>query len=221
MRLLAIALILFMTGCFSHVNNFPSGISVDDFKKECFTDEAYEAIKDIPVLDGFVLSGHGYASGVNAWSNIASLISFNGIGRKVIIKWEPGFDYKPTLIHEYIHHIDDMTRDGEISLINLDEFIKAYTVMAYDPKYINRINYIEQKSSWWATDLFGVGSISEHIAYSANILWEKGGPDYMKWVFRKIFRKYEKIKMPEIFIYMCPSGHEDCDTWPECKWILE
>lgn len=165
--------------------------TVDSFLKHTFTDAAYEKLKDIPLIDGPAYTA--YVSGVNIWSNIASFFTFNGVGRKVIIpkdkikKW--GIK---GLIHEYLHHLDDMTRDGEGNFINYDEFKKAYVRMSRDTFYAGIVIYTERQADRFFTNVFGIGHMSEHIAYSASHVYLHGGPDYFKKVFRKIFRKWEQ-----------------------------
>jgi len=161
--------------------------SVDSFKKHYFTDEAYEAIKGIPVINGPDITP--YAAGVNIWSNIASFVSFNGVGRKVVA--DEGFLKERgvfTLVHEYIHHLDDMDRDGEAEFIDHDAFKKAYLMMANDQRWAGIVIETERLANSFFTNMFGVGSMAEHIAYVGQHLMMKGGPDYMKHVYRKILR---------------------------------
>lgn len=165
--------------------------TLDKALKHYFTTAAYTAIKDIPLIDGPAVGG--YAAGVNGWANLASLISFNGYGRKVIL---PSDSIKKHgiggIIHEYIHHIDDMCRDDELKLLNLKEFKWAYLLMANDRRYAGIVRYVEQRANNSWADFFGVGQMSEHIGYVAQYIATHDAPHYIKWVFRHILNlKYE------------------------------
>jgi len=163
---------------------------LDSLLQHYFTPEAYSEIKDIPLIDGPAFTP--YAAGVNFWTNLASFITFNGVGRKVIAPWEDikniwGFS---GIIHEYIHHLDDMDRDGDIEFIDHDEFRNAYMLMSIDQRWKGLMLWAEQQAasfSFW-TDTFGVGEMAEHIAYVGQKLAEGEGPAYMKYVFRKILK---------------------------------
>lgn len=231
MRLLII-LLLFFAGCSSTITeigpllpkserpvNFiaPLGktynfrkqnTTIDSFLKYHFTDDAYYYLKDIPLVDGPCSAP--YAAGVNFWSSAASFLSLNGIGRKVILNPEMLFKYgKKALIHEYVHHLDDLTRDGEANFINLDEFKLAYARLAKESHLVNthenyyirimthldKIKVVERSSNIWFTNTFGVGDMAEHIAYSSHmILGKKDVPDYFKRVYRKVFRVCENLE---------------------------
>lgn len=199
-KLISVIFIIMLTGCASsreiktmaeclskeELKN-PNHVTIDKIKKYYFTKKAYEAIKRIPAIDGPAING--YAAGVNVWSNIASFVTCNGIGRKIIVPKKSVAQWGVSiLIHEYVHHLDDMTRDGEANFINYDEFRKAYELMAKDSKWHGLYLWIESRANSLVTELFGVGEMSEHIAYTAQCLVTRGGPDYMKYVFRKILR---------------------------------
>lgn len=169
----------------------PHHKTVDSVLKHYFTPKAYVAIKDIPLIDGPAFSG--YAAGVNVWANLASIVSFNGYGRKVVF---PSDDLKQHgvegLIHEYVHHIDDMCRDGELKLLDLDEFRWAYSLMAHDMHYAGIARYTEKRANSDWTKIFGVGEIAEHVAYVAGYVATHDAPHYMKWAFRHVFNlKYK------------------------------
>lgn len=192
----ALLFLILLCGCASEITSLDGYLkpkqvekykTVDNLKRHFFTDEAYEAIKDIPAIHGY--SGHGWAPGVNIWTNIGSFLTLTGVGRRVITPPARTLmhGYK-IFVHEYIHHLDDMDRDGEGDWIDHEEFRKAYTKMANNPEYFERIGWIEGLANRWYTDLFGVGFMSEHIAYSADYLFMYGGPDYMWDVFKKILR---------------------------------
>jgi len=161
--------------------------TVDTVKQHYFTEAAYSAIKDIPLINGPDITP--YAAGVNFWSNLASFVSFNGVGRKVVA--DDGFLKKRgvfTLVHEYIHHLDDMDRDGEAEFIDHEAFKKAYLMMANDQRWAGIVIETERLANSFFTDVFGMGFMSEHVAYVGQHLMMKGGPDYMKHVYRKILR---------------------------------
>jgi len=163
--------------------SIPYHQTVDKVLKHYFTPAAYAVIKDIPLIDGPAVGG--YAAGVNTWANLASLISFNGYGRKVILPSD-SIKYHGVggIIHEYIHHIDDMCRDGDLKLLDLDEFKWAYLLMAYDRQYAGIVRYAERGASRvWGVDFFGIGEMSEHIGYVAQHIATHDAPHYMKWVF--------------------------------------
>jgi len=95
------------------------------------------------------------------------------------------------LLHEYVHHLDDLTRDGEGDFIDIDEFEMAYKKMSADGHWAEIVTYSENASNNWLTLNFGIGYLSENIAYSASKTVIQGGPWYFTRVFRKIFRRYE------------------------------
>lgn len=202
MRIVTALLIILLTSCsntreINSTNDYfsiqyllehPNHQNIDKIKAYYFTPKAYKIIKSIPAIDGPAISG--YSAGVNFWSNLASFLTCNGIGRKIIVPQSSidlwGFS---VFIHEYIHHLDDIDRDGEEEFINHEEFKKAYKMLANDMKWAGLYIWSEQMASTMiASDLFGVGDYSEQIAYVGQHLVEKGGPDYMKYVYRKILK---------------------------------
>lgn len=168
--------------------------TVDSFLKHHYTAKAYEALKDIPVVDGPCQTP--YVAGVNFWTNATSLFSGIGVGRKVVVRSWMISQYGGTkvLFHEYLHHLDDMTRDGEGDFIDLKEFKEAYERLATDRQYAGIVIYAEKYSyNWWSLT-FGIGEMSEHIAYSGSIAYINGAPTYFKRVFRKVFKRWETIR---------------------------
>lgn len=159
--------------------------SIDDLKKKHFTKDAYEAIKNIPTIDGNIISP--FVSGVNLWSNIASFILFNGIGPKVIVSKQN--ISRNILIHEYTHHLDYLDRAKIGEFINRKEFEIAFLKMMKDPVYKQKMKHIRRKSNKFITNVFGIGTWSEEIAYVSSFLIEEGGPEYMWKVFSKILNK--------------------------------
>ncbi len=193
-------LAVMFTGCTSEIKNtyelFPEKQklvhhrTVDSVKKYYFTDEAYKAIKDIPTVDGFAVKGSGFVSGVNFWSSLLSVVTGNGIGRKVITtKDKLRKNGVRVLIHEYIHHLDDLDRDGEGNFIDHDEFKKAFKRMGKDRIHAGKANWIDRRATNFWTRVFGIGYLSEHIAYTGEVIIMLGGPSYMWYVFRKMLRK--------------------------------
>ncbi len=161
--------------------------SVDSLKKHYFTKEAYSAIRDIPTINGPDITP--YAAGVNFVSNVASALTFNGVGRKVIADEDYLREHGAlTLVHEYIHHLDDMDREEEGEFIDHDAFKKAYLMMANDQRWAGIVIDTERRANRFFTDVFGIGYMSEHIAYVGQFLLKAGGPDYMKHVYRKMLR---------------------------------
>jgi hypothetical protein len=203
MRYLFFVLIILLTSCSSPIENIGQylpgkpELTRDEFLKKYFTPEAYNVLRDIEIIDGPCFAP--YAAGTSIWSTIASFISFNGVGRKIICHSNMIKNIGiPGLLHEYIHHLDDMTRDGDGDWISVVEFSDAYKRLATETeiipntnivvyKYAYDIQYIEHIANDWFTDLFGIGPMSEHIGWSMKFLFSGRAPDYFKWVFRKVF----------------------------------
>ena len=210
-NLLIILTLLLISGCAGtreitdltpHLPDNSPKTTIKEIKEQYFTQEAYKQIKDIPLIDGPAFSA--YAPGVNFWSNLASFISCNGIGRKVIApsdsikKWGLA-----VIIHEYVHHLDDMDRDGDAEFINHEEFKKAYLLMSKDMQFAGIVRWVElQCGDTFTTNTFGVGDYGEHIAYVAQHLATKNGPPYMKHVFRLML----KFQYPKTFIFRSTDG---------------
>lgn len=167
--------------------------TVDDLKRYYFTDEAYELIKDIPAVDGPTVGG-SYACGTTFLSRVAGLISFVGPGRKCVMADESIENFGPeAFIHEYIHHIDDISRDEGLGLIDLEAFKRAYHITAKSPRWAGLVYYTEVRANRWFTDVFGMGEYSEYIAYiGARLVFQQSGPDELWSVFRKVLRRHEK-----------------------------
>ncbi len=198
--------ITLLAGCATPVVDFGYNLNVDDILREHFTDEAYEAVKDIPVVDGFVMDGGAYAAGVNFWSNFASIVTFNGYGRKVIVDLDllianAANSLVPSrifiqryIIHEYIHHLDDMTRDGEADFIDLDEFADGYIDCYGHLRYHGIYRVVEIQAAKYLMDVFGIGDMAEHVAYTGETIAFQGCPESLGYAFRKILRKYEDLE---------------------------
>ena len=179
--------------------------TVDTMLQYYLTDEAYNAVKDIPIVEAFTVGG-SYVSGCNIPGDIAAIFTLVGPGRKVILDKDAikawGFT---AILHEYVHHLDDMTRDGEADFINVEEFEAAlrslviYTqvidtdrlkirVHPYVGQYSRIITRAENSRS---NGMLGLGKYSEHIAYTAQDLFSSPYPDNMKQVFRKVFKRFK------------------------------
>jgi hypothetical protein len=201
MKHILIILILLLAGCSStreiiemepylseaELEN-PNHQTVDKIRKFYFTNTGYEAIKSIPVIDGPALSS--YSAGVNFWSNVASFLTCNGTGRKVITTESSlGQWGVAALVHEYIHHLDDIDRDGDAEFIDHEEFKRMYGLMANDRHWRGLFLWAEKQNDMQTSKVFGIGDMSEQIAYVGQHLMIKGtGPEYMKYVFRRMLR---------------------------------
>jgi len=196
-------LLVFLIGCAGHRNitNLSTilpddevgpayHVTVDSVLRHYFTEEAYEVIKDIPLVNG----PGGYAAGTTFLSNVLSVITGNGFGRKVILPvWRIRNVFGVEgIIHEYIHHLDDMCRDGELDLFDLEAFRAAYLLLERDFKHawiaINA-NRGYGGYPWFYHVFFSMGDLSERVAYAGSQMGRTGlGPDYMKAVFGRILR---------------------------------
>ncbi len=198
MNKLLIILVL-LTGCITPITKLDDlpknqlvhkqNRTLDSFKKYYFTPEAYEAIKDIGVYKGFA----GQAAqvwGINIWTDILSIFTGVGLGRKITTNGGPGEWYNglAILVHEYIHQLDDMDRDGDAEFIDHEEWKQAYIKLSKDKRYRGIVIFTENNSNGWFTNTFGVGEYAEHIAYSGAIAFWHGGPEYFLNVYRKILR---------------------------------
>lgn len=200
----------------------PEHRSVDDILRHYFTPEAYAVLKDIPLIDGPTIGG-SYAAGVNFWSNAASFVTCNGVGRKVILSqdavdvWSEEEMAVASILHEYVHHLDDLTRDGDANFIDHREFIDAYLDMYFSSQYKGVCLWVERNYMFMSrfTDALGISDsdeIVEHaqlrmrerglnpvdgethtpeqIAYTAQFIAAgRKAPDSMKRVFERIFRR--------------------------------
>ena len=193
-------LLLLFVGCVSPVTRIddiipvsqrgvPQHETVDSVLKYYFTDKAYNAIKDIPSVKGLTFGG-SYAAGVNVWTNIYAFLTRLGIGRKVVFSTKGLRDGGvPIILHEYFHHIDDMTRDGELDLISVDEFKLVWKRLSKE--YPNHAQYIDRYADKILTNVFGIGEYSERMAYMIQHLIKFGGPQYVRHVYRKVIRNWE------------------------------
>jgi hypothetical protein len=153
-----------------------------------FTEEAHKAVEHIPVIDGLMLKP--YVVGVNIWSRLISVILFNGFERKVVVSRNfLGREATVrTFLHEYIHHLDDMDRDGEGEWIDHREFALAFHRLLQDSGYAEDVDHYLEVSDAFITNVFGVGAMSEIIAYIGGWVATNKCPNYMKLVYRKILK---------------------------------
>ena len=153
-----------------------------------FTQEAQAAVAHIPVIDGIMVQP--FVTGVNIWSNIAGIITINGWKQRVVISKSYLTDSEIGIVlHEYIHHLDAMDRAGEAEWISHREFAIALHRLMQDPQYRNQLRSKLRISDAFITNVFGIGPLSELIAYIGTWVAEEGGPVYMRYVFRHILKQ--------------------------------
>lgn len=203
--LFVITLLLILNGCYTPItdlnNRIPEddialipdelGLATSDVLAWYLSQGAYEAVADIPLVDG--LAPSGFAVGVNIWSRLASLITLSGWSKKVVFPEELLLMWGAKgLLHEYVHHLDAMDRDGVAEFIDHDAFVAAYTRMYNDFTYGGIAIWTERQvmSQYRLVDFFGVGDLAEHIAYCASYIAFTGkGPTYMKRVLEGMFSR--------------------------------
>lgn len=203
---LLLLFVFLLAGCVSPITSleeFGYDLNVDEILRTHFTDEAYEAVRDIPTVDGFTSLGGGYAAGVNSWSTFASLITFNGYGRKVIVNVDKLIENAKAshiedevfiqryIIHEYIHHLDDMTRDGDADFIDLEEFANGLYDCYGHMQYHGLWKVVHRQASRYFMETFGIGELGEHVAYAGDMIAFQNCPKSLGYAFRRILRKYE------------------------------
>jgi len=195
--LVILLLLLSLSGCYTTVQQFDEEKThkslalygnVDNFLKCNFSQAAYEAIKDIPVVT--TDDKRALAAGTNFWSSVASFFMGCGVDRKVVVG-ELFLEINTasqSLIHEYIHHLHDMTLDGEGDWIDEEEFKLAYAACAKDTRYAGIVRMVEESANYFWTDHFGINDIAEHIAYTGAHVAGHNCPADLRRVFRKILR---------------------------------
>lgn len=171
--------------------------TIDEFLKQIFTDEAYQAIKDIPIVTG-PLFGTGLASGTSGTSKFISLFMFADCERRAVLSDVGLREYGlEGVIHELLHHLDDLTRDGDGDFIDVEEFLTGYEACARSHQYHGIYRFVENRNpDAWLTNTFGVGKHAERIAFCGQLFWKQGGPPELEYAFRKIFRKF-RDKYPD------------------------
>ena len=201
-RWLLLLLLLFSSGCpalrdYNTLEFLPSDSELVEFKKitgnnsilsQFFTAEAQIALAGISVVDGIMIKP--FVIGVNGWSRFAGVITLNGFDKRVVISK----NYMKTatintVIHEYIHHLDAMDRAGEGEWISHREFAIAFHRLMQDPNYRNTSRSKLNSSDSFITNVFGIGPLSELIAYTGAWVAEGNGPIYMRYVFRNILKR--------------------------------
>lgn len=191
-------LLLFLAGCITPINSLDGKKfsedhvkTVDSLREYYFTPEAREFIDEIPCVTGFTVHG-SYVVGVNFWSTMAGILTGSGYERKCVMDEESLERFGPeAIIHEYLHHLDDIGRDGERQFIDIEEFRKAYVRMATDHLWAGLVLYAERRANKFFTNVFGIGELSEHIAYvGGRMAVQQSGPDYMWKVFEGVIRKH-------------------------------
>jgi hypothetical protein len=172
--------------------SLPRNTTLDRFLQELFTDEAYAAVKDIPIVTG-PLFGTGLASGTSVPSMFISTFMFADWDRRAVLSETGIKEYGlEGVIHELLHHLDDMTRDGEANFIDVDEFLAGYQVCAGDMKYHGICRFVENRNPDGWISIFGVGDHAERLAFCGQLFWKQGGPESLEYAFRRIFRKFQQ-----------------------------
>ena len=176
-----LVLLLLLNGCVYCKVDSVQGISIEKFREQVFTPEAAKALEKVSIFVGplgFSKPNAGFAAGTSNWSYIPLMFLLGTTERSII------FENLPTrelLRHEYIHHLDDMTRDGEADFIRSEEFRAA---KAYHP----HLHYLLKSSRTWVTDTFGIGESSEEIAWLGEKHSRIKAFSKMPHVYRKVFK---------------------------------
>jgi len=191
-------LVVLLAGCYTPYTNIKDllpenqaraeyNCTIDGILHYYFTEEAYSVIKDIPTVNG--VSFGPYAAGTTFLSEVASILMGTGYGRKVIMTDESFRNWGiGGIIHEYVHHLDDIGRDGGTRWVDIAEFIQQYNKCVLDFKYRGLGDYIDFYANRWFTNTFGIGPHSEYIAYVSDYFYNKKTPEYLRYVYRKILR---------------------------------
>jgi hypothetical protein len=196
-----VALILLLSiGCSTPIERFDKlhsdvmvrGLTVKKILQLRFTAEAYEAIKDIPVVESGRIKG-ALAGGTNFWSKVLGFFMGVGIDRVVVLSPQiaNGPHVEQSIIHEYTHQLHDMQLDGEGDWIDEVEFERRYEQLAHDQVYAGIVHMVERRANYWITNVFGINDLSEYIAYTGAHCATHNCPDYIGAVFRKIYGKFQ------------------------------
>lgn len=171
--------------------------SINSFLQSILTDEAFQAVKDMPIVTG-PLFGTGLASGTSGTSKFISLFMFADCDRRVVLSEIGVTEYGVEgVLHELIHHLDDLTRDGDAQFIDINEFLRGYEMCSTHQMYYGICRFVENKNpDGWITSTFGVGDHAERIAFCGQLFWKQGGPAELEYAFRHIFRKFQE-KYPD------------------------
>lgn len=201
MRSVVISALLILTGCYTPICNLDGLLgpkyshnavhhaTIQTVHQFYLTPRAAKACSSIPCVLSWPSTP--LAAGVNFWADLLSFLAGNGVGRKCIMARESLWSNGPEdILHEYIHQLDDLTRDGDADFIDLEEFKQAHNRMSKDPQWFGLWLFAEKYSDYWATNWFGIGELSEQIAFvGARMAVQQNGPDYMWDVFKNILRK--------------------------------
>ena len=210
--------LLFITGCYTPITSLKGYVpdeevvefpTPDSVLAHYFTPEAYSVVKDIPTVHG--LTPSAYAAGTSNWASIASWISGSGTGRKAVFSKKALYNdgYK-SIVHEYVHHLDDMTRDDPENhqWINREVFMQAYRMLTDDYIHKGIQRWCDSRANDWIPAVFGIGEASEHIAYIAIFITGRTKrrpnktPDYLKAVFGRIL----KVPYKRTSLYITTRG---------------
>ena len=204
MRALILLLLVFISGCYTPLVsleewNKDKDISVREAIREIFTPEAYELIKDIPVYRG-PLPGHALASGTTVLSRVPLL--FSGItGRAVVLREKDISNVHTTyrdmlddLVHEYIHHLEDLSLDADVEFLDNTEFHTAYAACRNNTNHHGIYLFVEDSANTWVTNNFGISELSEYIAYTGQIIYKQRCTPSLRRVYSHILRKPPNVK---------------------------
>lgn len=169
----------------------------DEVLGQFFTDEAAEALGEVPIRYGDAGGYGGMAMDDTPEYCIAGIYLGIGCGRQIVINAYPSRDL---VFHELIHQAENL------GLISRRDFLLRLREMRADPDYAiilddldssvsgNRATYVSSfplGDIWW--NLFGF-TASEQIAYLATdyaFRTEYGLPDYMLAVFERTLSRAE------------------------------
>lgn len=167
--------------------------SLDTFLQEVFTEEAYAAIKDIPVVVGPLAGGSGLASGTSFTSKIISFFMFFDCERRIVLSQKGLEEYGiEGVLHELTHQLDDMSRDGDANFIDVQQFLVGYKMCQGDKQHHGIIRAVEEKNPDNWISVFGVGDNAERIAFTSQFMWKQDASADLEYAFRKIYRKFQK-----------------------------
>lgn len=179
-----IALIFLLSGCVYCQVDTVQGVPIEKFREQVLTPEAAKAVEHINVFVGplgFTKPNAGFAAGTSRWSYIPLILLLGTTERSIIFENLPT---KEMLRHEYLHHLDDMTRDEEGDFIRAPEFRSAQARHPY-------VKYLLRNSRTWVTDTFGIGESSEEMAWFSEKDSRIKAFSKMPHVYRKVFKDIE------------------------------
>lgn len=166
-----------------------------------FTKEAFEKLKEIPVVYGSTYSDSiAAATGRSFFANCFNLLDGYGWGRKTVVTSKEMSE--GTCVHEYIHHA------SSVGLIDDKEFSVAWKLFCLDKDYEEIREHVDTKIisfyNPWIMNLFPYKTKIEREAILIEALYfpenwdqaliKKDLPDYMKKVYEKTLN-FEKLKL--------------------------